>query len=80
VSDKDGKDLLQRVHDHLVSADAAAWSRYGQFGPFRLATWDALQLVAQKLGEFKCKRAAHAASTRRQDSLSVSTPSDGGTP
>ena len=51
-----GKDLAEHIHNYLVSADAWAWGRYGQFHPFRLAVSDALYLVSQKLGEFKKER------------------------
>ena len=73
-----GKDLAERIHNYLVSADAWAWGRYGQFHPYRLAVWEAEQIVAQKLGEFTCKSAAHAGKEKRQDSPRGSTPSGTG--
>ena len=81
MSDKDGKDILERIHDRLLSADAMAWGRYGQFHPFRLAVSDAVYLVSQKLGEFRCHRFVEPAGREKQpDNRSGSTPRDIGTP
>lgn len=79
MADKDGKDMLERIHEHLISADALAWGRYGQFHPFRLATWEATQIVADKLGEFQCKSAARAGNAKQQGNREGSTPNGIGT-